>query len=1425
MIAGSLEIQMLANMAELKKQMDQGVGIVKGASDQMIKAADMAGKALGLLGVTLTIGAFTGFIKNAIDAADALDEMSGRVGVSAKELSQLQLAYRQAGLGNDAMASSLNKLSKEMADGNVGLRALNINARNADGTLKSTTAVLFEVADKFKGLEDGAGKTALAMEIFGKSGAEMVPMLNSGSDGIRELTELSEKLGIVIEDDTAAKAGQFNDTLELLQLGMQGIGTRVGAQLLPTLNNLTGSFLQSMTEGDRLSRVADILSTSMKGLYSAGVGVVEVFNTVGKSLGGGVAALMAVMKGDLSGAKRILDEAKTDIMNGWASSARAISAAWSDEANAGVEATARMVRTNNDLLAAQKAREESAKKAAAAAEKAAAEQAKLAADGAKLIDGLIAQDGGLSNDFHEKWEKMNAARRDGKRSVEDLIKAQAELLAQQPFMKKGIEEEAAAWKAWRDERKQALDAVISAAQSMEVSNKQLRDEIQLIGKTKAEQATILRLRREQEIATKELALANLQAKNSFDALDQAMIEGLQEQIKQLKERNELMGAKDTADKAAEETEKVKEKFTDTVKQVEDVFVRGFADMMNNGKSGWDSFCQSLKTSFFTLVAQQIYAAMAKPFVVQLVGSFLGIAGSGAGSAAMQVASGGSNLGGLGGLIPGGGTGGLFGNFNAGMAGGWTGFEGGISMMQNGEYLAGGMQALGAAAPYIGALIQLGKGNIAGGLGTAAGAYIGSLFPVIGTALGAVLGSLFGNVLSGLFGRKLKDSGIEGKYSDKDGFSGNTFEFYKGGLFRSNKTVRKPLDDETAKVFADQFNALDTAVRGMAESVGLSADVLDNFSYEFKLSLKGLSEADAQKKIQEMFLDVGDKMAASVLATDKYTQAGETSLQTLTRLSSSLLAANVVLEQTGGKMFEVSLAGADMASDLMDAFGGVDNFKSLTSNYYDKYFTDAEKLANVNKQVGKAFEALGYNSVPATRDALKEMINAQDLTTEEGRKAYASLLALAGVLDVVYSASEQIKQLNQSMDIELLRLEGREEEAIHLERMQRLEELKGMGDEVIAKQQEIWKLEDEAKQRELVLAMTGLSVDSLVDGFIQEINEGRGAQAGTWLADQIAVGFEQAIYGQAVTIIMSAILDGVITPVVTAAMTGSSVSAAVSGAAIENMVANAKAAAAALGILLSDPAFKEALAEVKKTITTLGNDIGRTIPPMSTYRRETVNVGNSYKDTTNAADEAAKAAKRLADSMKSLGDSIVKEVQRIRGLIVGDGAAGFAEMQARFAIATAQARAGDEEAAKSLPGLSRDLLELAKTNARTSADLKFFQAQTAASLQATVEAMAAKFGFQIPAFADGGYHSGGWALVGERGPELAYMPPSYVYTAPQTRDLMGGSGGSDAGWQYLAAELSTTNERLRNVERHTRKTAETLEGWDRNGQPEEREVTA
>lgn len=246
--------------------------------------------------------------------------------------------------------------------------------------------------------------------------------------------------------------------------------------------------------------------------------------------------------------------------------------------------------------------------------------------------------------------------------------------------------------------------------------------------------------------------------------------------------------------------------------------------------------------------------------------------------------------------------------------------------------------------------------------------------------------------------------------------------------------------------------------------------------------------------------------------------------------------------------------------------------------------------------------------------------------------------------------------------------------------------------------------------------------------------------------------------------------------------------------------------------------EERTAQGIKELTSVFERLGLTLPDSLESYKQLVNAQDltteagreMYAELLQIAPIFAEVAKKVQSSFKSIADSITNEINRIRGVVVGRDSRGFEYLQAQFAIMTAQARAGDQDAAKQLPEISRAMLELAGTNAKTLADLQRIQGLTATSLVETRAILAERFGLTIPAFADGGMHSGGLRLVGENGPELEATGASRIYNAQQTAALLGAGGDTASEVRGLREEMAMLRAEARAIATHTNKTAKILD---------------
>lgn len=381
MNVAQLTIEMAANVARLKTDMAAARNTVESTMNQIKKAAGAAQMALGAIGVGLSTAAFANWIKGAINAADEANKLSQKIGITVKEIGGLQLAFQQGGVDADTMQKALAKLNVGIANGDSAFKALGVSTKNTDGSLRSTTDVLADVADRFASTENNANKTAMAIDIFGKSGAALIPVLNAGGDSIREFQTLAEQLGLTLSGETAAAAEKFNDTLELIALGSRGVANQVMAELLPTLQTLAGEFLNVMTQGGNLKGLADVISAGLKGLFTVAAVGIEIFRTLGNTIGATAAGIVAFASGDFKGAATIIGELGKDIRTNWSATLQSIDNLWNQSGNTAIEAAAKITKGS---MQSTKSMEDAAK----AAQKLAEEQKKAAQAADELVASI-----------------------------------------------------------------------------------------------------------------------------------------------------------------------------------------------------------------------------------------------------------------------------------------------------------------------------------------------------------------------------------------------------------------------------------------------------------------------------------------------------------------------------------------------------------------------------------------------------------------------------------------------------------------------------------------------------------------------------------------------------------------------------------------------------------------------------------------------------------------------------------------------------------------------------------------------------------------------------------------------------------------------------------------------------------------------------
>lgn len=539
------------------------------------------------------------------------------------------------------------------------------------------------------------------------------------------------------------------------------------------------------------------------------------------------------------------------------------------------------------------------------------------------------------------------------------------------------------------------------------------NEAQLAGLSSLERAKIVAQRQVELRLAKEISL-----------IDQSTLTDIDKEALRQKARDTAARATSAAQAKAVQDEWTK--VSDQISQsLTDSLMRGF----EAGKGFVQNLVDTIKNLFNTMVL--------RPVIQYVVGgglSALGLTGAGSAVAGQGGLGGGASA--LSGLSSASGLFGGLGLFGAGAKAGFSALFG--------EAGFGGAMSAGSTA--------IGAGNIAGGLGTFAGALAPVLAGLLvgqgisgkysafgsnsntavlgGTAIGALLGGPLGAALGGAVGglvnrafgmgpKELTAQGISGTFSGS-GAAVRNYTSWKqdGGWFRSDRS-----GTDYSAVSADFKSALDkslaaisTSSKAYADVIGLSASSIDGFTQSINISLKGLDAAGQQKAIQDALGNFGEELAKAALgaAGAAFVKDGEASATALQRLSTSLVGVNAVMDTLSHASLKASLAGADAASKLVDLFGSMQDFTNATSAYYQAYYSEQERMNKSAEQLAKSIGSLGL-SMPATLAGFRALVDAQDLTTEAGRKTYAALIALSPAFaDLTNSSTAAIKSLQSDL---------------------------------------------------------------------------------------------------------------------------------------------------------------------------------------------------------------------------------------------------------------------------------------------------------------------------------------------------------------------------------------------------------------------------
>jgi predicted nucleic acid-binding Zn-ribbon protein len=266
---------------------------------------NLVGAYIGLQGITKGIGA----LFSALDRADRIGELARSAGTSTEALSRLGFAAKFSQVDVEALASGIEKFSKGLFDNEKLLNKIGVTTRTTGGAFRPLEQQILDVANVFHELPDGPERAALAIKLFGKSGADLIPLLIEGRTKLQEYGKEADATGQTISEAAAAAAGEFNDNLDRLKGTLAGVANATVQQLLPSMRDYAKETANAAMQENAAAEGGRILATGFKVVAAGAIivkNLVEAATNVIAFLADAAISTARALTGDLGGAFGVL---------------------------------------------------------------------------------------------------------------------------------------------------------------------------------------------------------------------------------------------------------------------------------------------------------------------------------------------------------------------------------------------------------------------------------------------------------------------------------------------------------------------------------------------------------------------------------------------------------------------------------------------------------------------------------------------------------------------------------------------------------------------------------------------------------------------------------------------------------------------------------------------------------------------------------------------------------------------------------------------------------------------------------------------------------------------------------------------------------------------------------------------------------------
>ena len=315
----NLVARLTLDTSEYEQSLDQSETQASGFGKKLKGAFGVVGKAgAGLaVGAAAAGAAIFGMATKSAQASDHIDKMSQKLGLSREAYQELDFIASQSGTDVDSLRGGMKALTTQMDSAMTGtgkaadaFKSLGISVTDSEGNMKSQEQMLWETLAALQNMEDGTEKATIANQLFGRSGSELMPLINGAAGSIDAMRQQAHDLGLVMSDETIDAGVKFTDSMDQVKRSLSAIGTKIGAEVMPIVQKALDFILEHMPE---IQAVAQTVFSAIGSFVNTFIGVIN--STLVPALSGLINFITSVFAGDWSGAWEIIKSAAVTIWN------------------------------------------------------------------------------------------------------------------------------------------------------------------------------------------------------------------------------------------------------------------------------------------------------------------------------------------------------------------------------------------------------------------------------------------------------------------------------------------------------------------------------------------------------------------------------------------------------------------------------------------------------------------------------------------------------------------------------------------------------------------------------------------------------------------------------------------------------------------------------------------------------------------------------------------------------------------------------------------------------------------------------------------------------------------------------------------------------------------------------------------------------